>query len=250
MDIVGHRGAAGEAPENTLTAIAHALRLGIRDFEIDIRLCKDGVFAVLHDASLYRTTGHNELLHELSSEHLTTFFAHTQQRLWTGIDADQLGNSFIPLLPQVLSFVPPSTSFQLEIKSDEYTDSEAIVTEIGRQFTPGCHALENLRLTFTSFDIEIITQIKEQFPYLNVGVISDEDPLEALEIAEEIGATHCCLKHTLLANPDLNLKQLLARTDLHVSLWTVNDVSLIEYFSALGVNSLITDLPSLFTAEI
>ena len=250
MDIVGHRGAAGEAPENTLTAISHALRLGIRDFEIDIRLCRDGVFAVLHDASLYRTTGHDQLLHELSSEQLITFFAHTQQRSWSGISAEQLGNSFIPLLPQVLSFVPPNTSFQLEIKSDEYTNSELIVSEIGRQFTPGCHALENLAITFTSFDIEIVSQIKEQYPYLNVGVVSDEDPMEALEIAEEIGASHCCLKHTLLMEADLNLKQTLKNTDLHVSLWTVNELTLLEYFASLGVDSVITDIPSAFLGEI
>ena len=250
MIVIGHRGAAGEAPENTLAGIRHALRLGIKDFEVDIRQCRDGVLALLHDANLVRTTGEDLLLHEIDSEELVTYFAHYQRPSWPGIDASQLGNSYIPTLAQVLTYVPPGVSFQLEIKSDEHTDCSAVVHEISQQFPIGCQALQQLKLTFTSFDVELITQLKQQCPHLAIGIISDEDPLEALEIAQDLSASHCCLKHDLLLDADLNLREVISQTTLHVSLWTVNEVALIERYDQLGANSVITDFPELILREI
>ena len=250
MIIVGHRGAAGEAPENTLAGISHALRLGIRDFEIDIRQCADGAFAVLHDANLLRTTGEDIFLHEIGSEELTTYFAHFQKTTWPAVGEDQFGNCYIPSLAQVLTFAPPGTSFQLEIKSDEHSDTGNIIDEIGRQFAPGCEALRKLRIVFTSFDIELVTQLKQQHPHLAIGVISDEDPMEALEIASELDASHCCLKHSLLLEADLNLRTMIEATTLHVSLWTVNEAALLECYRTLAVNSIITDFPDLMIREV
>ena len=51
MILFGHRGAAGEAPENTLTGFAHAVRVGVRAFELDVHLTLDGELVVIHDNS-------------------------------------------------------------------------------------------------------------------------------------------------------------------------------------------------------
>lgn len=53
---IGHRGAAGEAPENTLAAFELALRQGADGIEFDVHLSADGVPVVIHDARLNRTT--------------------------------------------------------------------------------------------------------------------------------------------------------------------------------------------------
>lgn len=52
---IGHRGAAGHEPENTLRSVRRALALGVQGIEIDVRLV-DGELIVLHDATLQRTT--------------------------------------------------------------------------------------------------------------------------------------------------------------------------------------------------
>ena len=52
---IGHRGARGHEPENTLRSVRRALALGVRGIEIDVRLV-DGELIVLHDATLQRTT--------------------------------------------------------------------------------------------------------------------------------------------------------------------------------------------------
>lgn len=54
--VVGHRGAAGLAPENTLESIEAALSAGADAVEIDVRVTDDGVPILLHDATLDRTT--------------------------------------------------------------------------------------------------------------------------------------------------------------------------------------------------
>ena len=55
MWIIGHRGAAGTTPENTLASIADALNCGVDWIEIDVRMIDDTII-VLHDETLDRTT--------------------------------------------------------------------------------------------------------------------------------------------------------------------------------------------------
>jgi glycerophosphoryl diester phosphodiesterase len=52
LDIQGHRGARGLAPENTLPAFARALSLGVSTLEMDCAVTKDGVVVVSHDPAL------------------------------------------------------------------------------------------------------------------------------------------------------------------------------------------------------
>ncbi|MHB1328839.1 MAG: glycerophosphodiester phosphodiesterase, partial [Gemmatimonadales bacterium] len=55
--IVGHRGASGSAPENTVASFDLAVALGAEAFELDVRITADGVPVVFHDPTLDRTTG-------------------------------------------------------------------------------------------------------------------------------------------------------------------------------------------------
>jgi glycerophosphoryl diester phosphodiesterase len=57
--ILAHRGAAGEAPENTMAAFELAARQGAEGIEFDVHLSADGIPVVIHDARLERTTSGN-----------------------------------------------------------------------------------------------------------------------------------------------------------------------------------------------
>jgi len=61
---IGHRGAAGEAPENTLVSFELAWRQGADGIEFDVQLSSDGVPVVIHDVRLGRTTSGNGLVSE------------------------------------------------------------------------------------------------------------------------------------------------------------------------------------------
>ena len=56
LRVVGHRGASGLAPENTLAALARARAVGAREVEVDAQLSRDGVVVLFHDARLGRKT--------------------------------------------------------------------------------------------------------------------------------------------------------------------------------------------------
>ena len=75
MKIVGHRGAKGEAPENTLPSFKHAYGQGIRHFELDVRLSSDGELMTIHDKTTDRTTGLSGNVAELTAKQLTSIDA-------------------------------------------------------------------------------------------------------------------------------------------------------------------------------
>ncbi len=54
--VIGHRGAAGTAPENTLAGFREAAQLGARWVEFDVHLSADGVPVLMHDDTIDRTT--------------------------------------------------------------------------------------------------------------------------------------------------------------------------------------------------
>jgi glycerophosphoryl diester phosphodiesterase len=60
--VIGHRGNAARAPENTIVSFDQALALGADALEFDVRVTRDGVPVVIHDESLLRTAGRSELV--------------------------------------------------------------------------------------------------------------------------------------------------------------------------------------------
>src|SRR5688572_26281908 len=87
MIIIAHRGASGVAPENTLAAFRRAIEDGAEGIEFDVRLAKDGVAVVHHDASLKRTAGEKLKLADLNSGELAEknvgqWFERSSPRWW------------------------------------------------------------------------------------------------------------------------------------------------------------------------
>ena len=73
--IIAHRGASAHAPENTLASFRKAVEVGADGIELDVRLSKDGVPVVIHDATLTRTGGINNRVADLTAEQLSRVVA-------------------------------------------------------------------------------------------------------------------------------------------------------------------------------
>ena len=73
--IYGHRGAKGEAPENTLPSFQRCLEHGVTRCELDLHLSRDGELMVIHDPTLKRTTGRRGKVSEQLAEDLVTYDA-------------------------------------------------------------------------------------------------------------------------------------------------------------------------------
>jgi glycerophosphoryl diester phosphodiesterase len=64
--VIGHRGAAGVAPENTLASMRHALEVGVDAIEVDVHTSRDGELMVIHDPTVDRTTDGSGSVAEMS----------------------------------------------------------------------------------------------------------------------------------------------------------------------------------------
>lgn len=71
MKIIGHRGAAGVAAENSLTAIRAARIMGVDAIEIDIRATKDNHLVVFHDKTLRRMAGRSGTIKNMTAKELS-----------------------------------------------------------------------------------------------------------------------------------------------------------------------------------
>jgi len=69
--IIAHRGNAADAPENTIESFAQAIALGADALEFDVRVTRDGVPVVIHDETLYRTTGQRDFVAEMTAKQLS-----------------------------------------------------------------------------------------------------------------------------------------------------------------------------------
>lgn len=96
--VIGHRGAAGVRPENTLPGFQLALELGVDAVEFDVRVTGDGVAVVHHDANTLRTCGENVLIERASIGRLRRLDAAAN---FAG-DYRPARSTPIPLLDEVL----------------------------------------------------------------------------------------------------------------------------------------------------
>ena len=79
--VIGHRGASGSYPENTLLAFDRAVQLGVDALEMDLHITADGVPVVLHDPSVDRTTDGSGLIADLSAESVADLDAGLGERI-------------------------------------------------------------------------------------------------------------------------------------------------------------------------
>ena len=110
MQIIGHRGARGEAPENTLGGFRYLHGLGIRAVEFDVRQLKDGQLVVIHDDDFVRTTGRAQHVESCDLSEAQQFDHRHQWQHWTF-------EEYTPSLPHVLECLTDFDHIEVEIKA-------------------------------------------------------------------------------------------------------------------------------------
>ena len=129
--LVGHRGAAGVAPENTLAAIKAGSQSGADFVEIDVQLSSDGVPFIFHDDTPARTTNVAEVFPDRGKDPITSFSWSELQRLDAGsyFSTDFAGEK-IPHFDAVAETLTGNTGVFIEIKSPAKSPGvEQIVAE-------------------------------------------------------------------------------------------------------------------------
>ncbi len=126
---VSHRGAAGLAPENTLSAVKAGVSAGAPFVEIDIRLTSDGVPVLMHDGSLDRTTDGAGRVGERDWEYVRNLDAG-------GRFSDEFKGEPVPQLGAVLEYMKgTSSTLVIEVKSpDDYHGIGDVLADYLRKY--------------------------------------------------------------------------------------------------------------------
>ena len=231
--LFGHRGAAGEAPENTMSGFAYAWEAGIRCFELDIHLSRDRQLVVIHDPVLERTTDGRGRVGNFSAAELRALNTCRFPPGW-------LTREGIPLLQDVLSIYRERiVHWQLEIKTDTPENLENIGSLLAQELRS-----QDLfqQVTVTSFDPTALITIGRLLPGLRRGLISDFGCIEQLKLPLELGCTNVCVP---LRTSNQDVVQAATTAGLQVTGWLGNTIDEIKLLLAWGVNAITTDYPSL-----
>jgi glycerophosphoryl diester phosphodiesterase len=235
MLIIAHRGASGNAPENTLAAFRKAVALGATFIETDLQLSRDARFVAIHDATVNRTTNGQGAVHDMTLADLRKLDAGS----WFG---SEFAGERIPTLEEILEFSRKNdVVFYLEIKPGAAWGGEHAL--IGALRESG----EIPRAVVISFDAAIVLNLRKIEPTLMTGLLYDGQIENPLDKAVEIGARQVAVRGDLVT-PALIAQA--KKKDLQVVCWTVNHPAHMRMLAAAGVDGIMSDYPDRLLAAV
>ncbi len=241
--IVAHRGASSTRPENTLASFEEALRVGARIVELDVRLTRDGVAVVMHDATVDRTTDGTGAVHELAASEIASLSAGRTGR------PDR-----VPTLAEVLGLVSGRGAVALEIKN---LPGEPGYDPGGERIVEATHA-ELARSAFegpvlvVSFDPASIAASKAIAPAVPTGFLTTE-PVPPNEVLEHAVATgHDMVlpgTRSLIPAGEAFVEEAHA-LGIRVGTWTADEPDEVGMLLDLGVDAVASNDPAMALAVL
>lgn len=247
--IIGHRGAAGEAPENTLVSFQRAVQDGARFLELDVRSTEDGEVVIIHDATLRRTTNGRGRVSRLTVKEIKAFDAGYRFTPNGGISYPYRGQKIqIPTLEELFSACPTVKAI-VEIKQARPPIVKNVIETVKRLGREG-----QILLATEKDEImrEVRSELQENGLTIATGFSYGEvvafvrwvaagrkgnyaPPGQALQIPCEYAGVTLVSEETVKAAHDMGVE---------LFVWTVNDVEEMDRLLSLGVDGIITDYPA------
>lgn len=229
--VMGHRGACGHAPENTLSSIEIAATLGAKFVEIDVCLTKDNIAILHHDTYVDRCTdGHGPVLLKTLEEIKLLDAGMRFSATFTG--------EKIPTLKEAISIIEKlGLGLNLELKPCrgwQVPTTEFVVAEL-QNLLPN-----NVPLLVSSFNIEALVILGSLMPDVPLGYLTEAIPPDWERRLADAGCAslHCrkefVTKENVAAVKAAGYKFLA---------YTVNEPEMANQFLNWGVDSVITDYP-------
>lgn len=231
--VIGHRGACGYAPENTLASMAMAHQLGVKWVEFDVMLTQDLQAIIIHDLTLDRTTNGRGKVAQ-------TEFAKIAQLDAGQWFATEYAGEAVPTFEQLLMYVANlNLSINVEIKptpGSEVATAQQTVKLLQQYWLKQPHS----SLLISSASILALETVKALAPELNLGYITDRWPADWQEILSHLKGVSLNINHRVLSAQKV---QTVKQAGYRVLAYTVNDVKqALELFS-WGVDSVFSDFP-------
>lgn len=216
MKVIGHRGAAGLALENTLESIKAAKEAGVDAIEFDVRLTADGHFVLCHDHDVSRVSEHGHAIKKVVAEHIG--------------DIVLLNGEKLPTLPEALK-AAGETPVVIEAKGAEWAEPLAALMK-KRKIT---------NASVISFNHSELGMFTKLLPGVPVFSIERTKPFDAVRVAKQNHFTGIDLNFWIL-NP---LTYWMARREqLEIIVYTVNSPWIAAFLRVLFPRiSITTDNP-------
>jgi glycerophosphoryl diester phosphodiesterase len=215
---IGHRGASGDFPENTIAAFRGAIEAGAQMCELDAQLTSDGAVVVIHDETLDRTTDGKGAVAATSLGDLKRLDAGRGER--------------IPTLDEVFAATAGKCGLNIELKAGRV---EPEVAALMRKW----NAINASMVS--SFDWEKLGAIHQIDPAVRIGVLAEKKAPAMLEAAARLGA--------YAVNPRFDMVTAELCDTAHVRglkvlTWTVDAPELMSLLIGYGVDGIMTNYPA------
>jgi glycerophosphoryl diester phosphodiesterase len=232
--LIGHRGAAAYAPENTLESIRTAADMGVEWVELDVKLTKDQIPIIFHDEELDRTTNGsgpvmNHTYEEISQLEAGSWFA------------DSFAGIKIPTLEEAVEVIMEhDLGLNLEIKpcpGREKETAEVALDYLSRIWE------EHDKLLISSFSHVSLEAARDIANDWKRGLLLDgELPENWRELADYLDATTINIgtKYTTR-----EMVEEIMNEEYPIAVWTVNDPQRARELQRWGVDSMFTDMPDI-----
>lgn len=214
---VGHRGAAGYEPENTLRSFKKAMELGADMIEFDVHLCKSGELVVIHDETVDRTTNSKGLVAE-------KIFA-------------ELKELNIPTIENVLDLADKKVNVNIELKGGN--TARPVSDTIEKYVEEKDWGYESFLVS--SFNHGELKKFKELNPKVKTGLLVEEIPEGFTDFAEKFDAYSVNVPVKYLTEEFAENAHL---HNLKVYVWAANEVSEIEKAKELGADYICSNFPN------
>ena len=225
--VVGHRGARGLAPENTIASFDTARQIGVDWVELDVHVSRDDQLVVMHDATVDRTTDGHGYLRDMTLAEIKALDAGE----W--FDSRFAGQK-VPTLPEVLEWSEGELGLVIELKGGFQQGLVPKVVDLLWK-----HDRVD-QVILISFNHRAIQHVKALSPEIRAGILYVARLVNSVAVARDVGADALHPNYNYV-DPDLVHEAHTA--GLAVSTWTVNDPEIMSKLIDMGIDSIATDYP-------
>lgn len=215
--IVGHRGAAGYEPENTLLSFQKAIEIGVDWIEMDVRRSADGYLVIMHDETVDRTTNGHGKVSEMTLEELKALDAGKGQK--------------IPTLQEAIDFTKGKAKAVIEIKQEG--------TEVDVMDAVERNDIVNAAMV-ASFHTYSIRRVKELSPRIMTAAIVSRLPVDFKELALDIMADSIFMRKDIVSPAIIEEAH---KNGFTVNVWNEDTPEEIKKYSAMGPDMMSSNYP-------
>ena len=235
---IGHRGAAGLEPENTLRSFMRALKLGVDAVELDVHTCRTGELVVIHDFKVNRTTNGKGFVAKKRIDEIKLLKIKVGR-----IKAGRTKKEKIPQLSEVFDAVNKKAIINIELKGMNTASPVArLIKQYLEKGWKPCHFL------VSSFDHAQLNRFKRIMPKIRTGALVDDKNTKHVLKSYPAFFKYMRSLNVYSINPPFEFISAQLVKDAHkagfkVIVWTVNKKSDIKRMRSFGVDGIISDYP-------